>query len=131
MSSRPNIFTENDDIDLSGFMPKADPQPPSVSAETVRKVSEEGGFPSRSPKLLNPADAPPPPKPSLAKSGRTQLLNARITPRALERFHSIVEVERQRYEAGEITHRVTLGEVVEQALAALERERVGQRGEKP
>jgi hypothetical protein len=130
MSSRPSIFTENDDLDLSGFMPKAGPQTPPVPAETVHKVSEEGGFPSRSPKLRNPAAASPP-KPSLAKSGRTQLLNARITPRALERFHSIVEVERQRYEAGEITHRVTLGEVVEQALAALERERTGQRGEKP
>ena len=129
MSSRPSIFSENDDLDLSGFVPKAGPQTPRVPAETVHKVSEEGGFPSRSPRLRNFAAAPP--KPSLAKSGRTQLLNARITPRALERFHGIVEVERQRYEAGEITHRVTLGEVVEQALAALERERAGQGGEKP
>jgi len=50
------------------------------------------------------------------------LLNARVTQRARDRFHDIVEAERLRYEAGDLTHRVTLGEVVERALAALERE---------
>ena len=64
-----------------------------------------------------------------AKTGRTVLLNARITQRAHDRFHEIVEAERLRYEAGELTHRVTLGEVVERALAALERE-IGQGGAK-
>jgi hypothetical protein len=87
----------------------------------VRKVSEEGGFPSRAP--------PPPRRLAAAKTGRTVLLNARITPRAHDRFHDIVEAERLRYEAGELTHRVTLGEVVERALAALERE-IGQGGAK-
>ena len=58
----------------------------------------------------------------LVKSGRTVLLNARITPRAHDRFHAIIESERLRYERGELMHRVTLGEVVERALAALERE---------
>ena len=130
MSSRPSIFSENDDLDLSSFTPKTVPEAAPVPEETVRRVSEEGGFPSRAPKLRKPTPAPAKPS-SLAKTGRTQLLNARITPRALERFHSIVENERQRYEAGEITHRVTLGEVVEQALAALERERMGQGGGKP
>jgi len=38
--------------------------------------------------------------------------------------------ERRRYDAGELTHRVTLGEVVEQALAALERERAQHGGGK-
>ena len=58
----------------------------------------------------------------VAKTGRTVLLNARGTQRARDRFHDIVEAERLRYEAGDLTHRVTLGEVVERALAALERE---------
>jgi hypothetical protein len=118
--SRPSIFS--DDLDLSGFAPKdAERKPASVSPETVRKVSEEGGFPSRSPKLR--AATPPLQKSVLAKSGRTVLLNARITQRAHDRFHEIVEAERHRYESGEIMHRVTLGEIVERALAALERER--------
>lgn len=122
--ARPNIF---DDMDLSDFAPKGEGEAPP-SAEIVRKVSEEGGFPSRPPRLQG---APPPPLRRLAaaKTGRTVLLNARITQRAHDRFHDIVEAERLRYEAGELTHRVTLGEVVERALAALERE-IGQGGAK-
>lgn len=119
--TRPSIFS--DDLDLSGFSPKAEPEKQSVPSETVRKVSEEGGFPSRSPGPRVPAQ--PPGRPILTKSGRTVLLNARITPRAHDRFHEIVEAERQRYERGEIMHRATLGEIVERALAALERE-IGQ-----
>jgi hypothetical protein len=115
--ARPNIF---DDIDLSGFAPRSESEAPP-SPDTVRKVSEEGGFPSRAP--------PPLRRLAAAKTGRTVLLNARITPRAHDRFHDIVEAERLRYEAGELTHRVTLGEVVERALAALERE-IGQGGAK-
>jgi hypothetical protein len=115
--TRPNIFS--DDLDLSGFAPKAESEKSPVSAATVRKVSEEGGFPSRSPAR---AQTPPLKRPILTKSGRTVLLNARITQRAHDRFHNIVEAERQRYERGEILHRATLGEIVERALAALERE---------
>jgi hypothetical protein len=128
MSSRPSIFTDNDDLDLSRFAPKSGPETPRVPPETVRKVSEEGGFPSRTPKPRAPAK--PVKRLSMVKTGRTELLNARITPRALERFHDIVEAERLRYETGELTHRVTLGEVVEQALAALERERTQHGGGK-
>ena len=122
--ARPNIF---DDIDLSGFAPKSEGEAPP-SPETVRKVSEEGGFPSRPPRSRG-APAPPLRRLAAAKTGRTVLLNARITQRAHDRFHDIVEAERLRYEAGELTHRVTLGEVVERALAALERE-IGQGGAK-
>jgi hypothetical protein len=117
--ARPSIFGE-DDLDLSRFEPKREPETPPVPPETVRRVSEEGGFPSRAPGPR--PSAQPPKRTSSAKTGRTVLLNARITPRAHERFHAIVEQERLRYEAGELTHRVTLGELVERALAALERE---------
>jgi len=86
-----------------------------VSDETVRRTSEEGGFPSRPARFPTPSKRP-------VKSGRTVLLNARITQRAHDRFHAIIEGERLRYEHGELMHRVTLGEVVERALAALERE---------
>jgi hypothetical protein len=119
--SRPSIF--DDDIDLSSFGPKAEPERQTVPPEVVRKVSEEGGFPSRSPRSRSPA--PLPRRPVLTKSGRTVLLNARITQRAHDRFHEIVEAERLRYERGEIMHRATLGEIVERALAAFERE-IGQ-----
>jgi len=96
---------------------------PAVPSETVRRISEEGGFPSRVPKPPTPAQ--PVKRLSAPKTGRTVLLNARVTQRAHDRFHETIESERLRYEAGELTHRVTLGEIVERALAALERE-IGQ-----
>jgi hypothetical protein len=119
--SRPSIFGEN--IDLTGFTPKAGPEPGAVPPETSRRIAEEGGFPSRAPVLRPPAPAP---QPSQRKTGRTVLLNARITQRAHDRFHQIVEAERARYYAGEIMHRPTLGEIVERALQALERDLEGQ-----
>jgi hypothetical protein len=119
---RPSLFeTDSDDLDLGQFAPKSEPEPP-VPPETVQRISEENGFPSRAPKPRAAVRPPPPKRPIFAKSGRTVLLNARITQRAHDRFHEIVEVERQRYESGELTHRATLGEIVERALAALERE---------
>jgi hypothetical protein len=112
--SRPSIFGDN--VDLSGFAPKAGLEPGAVPPETSRRIAEEGGFPSRAPVLRKPSP----------KTGRTVLLNARITQRAHDRFHEIVAAEHARYEAGEIMHRVTLGEIVERALQALERELKGQ-----
>ena len=119
--SRPSIFFDNN-IDLSGFTPKAGPEPDAVPPETSRRIAEEGGFPSRAPVLRPPAAARQP----SSKTGRTVLLNARITQRAHDRFHEIVAAEQARYEAGEIMHRATLGEIVERALQALEREMKGQ-----
>jgi hypothetical protein len=117
--TRPNIFRDEDDFDLSRFEPKREPETSPVSPETVRRVSEEGGFPSRAQQNI---PVQPPKRPIASKTGRTVLLNARVTQRAHDRFHEIIERERLRYEAGELTHRVTLGEIVERALAALERE---------
>ena len=139
---RPSVFEDDDtEIDLSAFKPKS-ASAPAPSPEVVREISEAGGFPSRAPQRgqegegARPSRGPAPELPvqraaeaprNLAKTGRTVLLNARITQRAHDRFHAIVAAERVRYETGELTHRVTLGEVVELALAALERE-MEQRG---
>lgn len=121
--SRPSIFDDN--IDLSGFTPKARREPGGVATETSRRIAEEGGFPSRAPVSMPVVIDRP------AKTGRTVLLNARITQGAHDRFHRIVEAERARYYTGEITHRPTLGEIVELALKALEREREAGRGDEP
>ena len=125
--TRPSIFHNETDIDLSSFAPKGGAETPPVLPETLERVSEESGFPSRAPRPRTSTRLQPTKRPIATKSGRTVLLNARITQRAHDRFHEIIESERLRYEAGELTHRVTLGEVVERALAALERE-IGQRG---
>jgi hypothetical protein len=119
-SSRPSIFDHS--VDLSTFTPLTGTQPAAVSAETSRRIAEEGGFPSRAP-VLRPAA---PVRQYSPKTGRTVLLNARITQRAHDRFHEIVAAEHARFAAGELMHRVTLGELVERALQALERETKGQ-----
>lgn len=116
--SRPSIFSDTD-VDLTGFTPKSGLRAP-VPPATVRRIADESGFPSRAP-VSTPAPIERP-----AKTGRAVLLNARITQGAHDRFHQIVETERARYYAGEIMHRPTLGEIVERALQALEREREGQ-----
>jgi hypothetical protein len=118
--TRPSIFGGEDNLDLSHFEPKTEPDTPPVPPETVRRVSEEGGFPSRAQRGHTAVQ--PPRRLTVPKTGRTVLLNARVTQRAHDRFHEIIERERLRYEAGELSHRVTLGEIVERALAALERE---------
>jgi hypothetical protein len=125
---RPSLFAPEDDLNLSQFMPKSELDAPPVPPETMQRVSEENGFPSRAPKPRAAARPQPLKQPISAKSGRTVLLNARITQRARDRFHQIVESERLRYERGEIMHRPTLGEIVERALATLERE-IGQGGQ--
>jgi hypothetical protein len=113
--TRPSIFDDN--FDVSGFTPKTGPGPDAVPPQTSRRIAEEGGFPSRAPVLRPPA------APKIGpKTGRTVLLNARITQQAHDRFHEIVAAEQTRYATGEMMHRVTLGEIVERALQALERE---------
>jgi hypothetical protein len=117
--SRPSIF--DNDVDLTPFKPKID-QEPTIPPETVQRIAAESGFPSRSP--VSPQ--PPSPIRRPIKTGRTVLLNARVTRHAHDRFHAIVASEQARYEAGEIMHRPTLGEIVERALLALEREMKGE-----
>jgi hypothetical protein len=116
--SRPSIF--DTDVDLTPFKPKAGLSPAVVPPETVRRIADESGFPSRAPFPTSVKAKRHP------KTGRTVLLNARITQRAHDRFHEIIATEHARYEAGEIMHRVTLGEIVERALQALEREMKGE-----
>jgi hypothetical protein len=118
--SRPSVFDQ--DLDLSSFAPKTGETKQPLPPENLEQVSEENGFKSREPKPRATVRPQLPKRPIAAKTGRTILLNARVTQRAHDRFHAIIESERLRYEAGELTHRVTLGEIVERALAALERE---------
>ena len=116
--SRPKLFDDDaDDLNLGRFAPKSalqsDPRPRGPANLGSRRL------PSRAPKA-QPS--------SRYKTGRTVMLNARVTQRAHDRFHEIIDTELERYQRGEITHRVTLGEVVERALAALEREMAGRAG---
>jgi hypothetical protein len=108
MTGRVKIFDDGEPVaDLGRFAPKSS-TPTNPPAEVIQRAAEAGGFPSRSAKS------------SRDRTGRTALLGVRITQRAYDRLHEIAEEEIARFEAGELGHRPTLGEIVERALALLD-----------
>lgn len=120
-SSRPSPFS--DKLDVSGFAPKTGPEKPAASPEDVEQISEEAGFHSRTPQpRASKRSAPSPKRSAIVRSKYVVPLNARVSERGHERIHQILDAEWERYERGEITHRVTIGELVERAFDALERE---------
>lgn len=112
MSARGSIFDSDDELDVSGFAPKAAP-PPKAPLEEVRAIAEASNFRSREAKPAAPAIAPEPAKrqPRRHKTGRTAQLNTRTTPATVEAYYAIAD--RQGW---------LMGETIERALAALQRE---------
>jgi hypothetical protein len=112
---RASIFPP-DDLDISGFTPEAAPDN-GPDRETLRAVSAQSNFPSREPKQPRASTAAPatpePPKrqPRRHRTGRTAQFNARTTPETVEAFYTIAD--RKGW---------LVGETVERALAALQRE---------
>jgi hypothetical protein len=105
---RASIFAGTDDaLDLSGFAPKSGPEPNDVSADLVRAVAEASRFPSREGK---PARRPP----RIHRTGRTMQFNARTTPQTIEALYTIADQQGW-----------LVGETLEHALAALQRELTG------
>jgi hypothetical protein len=113
---RASIFDNTEDFDVSGFKPTATAEtaPPT---DQVRAIAEASNFPSREPRKpsqpLQAAEAVPMPKrtPRRHRTGRTAQFNARTTPETVEAFYAIAD--RKGW---------LIGETVEHALAALERE---------
>ena len=87
-----------------------------MPAERVRAVAEASRFPSREAKTRPPAEPVPARRaPRRHRTGRTVQFNARTTPATVEAFYAIAD--RQGW---------LIGETVEHALAALQRELEGQ-----
>jgi hypothetical protein len=107
---RASIFAGDDALDISGFAPKSDHEPSAVSPELVRAVAEASRFPSREARA---AGARRPPR--IHRTGRTMQFNARTTPQTVEALYAIAD--RQGW---------LVGETLEHALAALQRELAGQ-----
>jgi hypothetical protein len=107
---RAGIFDGDDDPDVTGFAPKATAGKPAARPEQVRGVSEAARFRSREPQ---PLPQPPYPRrePRRHRTGRNIQLNIKVRPEDLETFYAIAD--RQGW---------VLGEVLERALAALQRE---------
>ena len=113
------------DLDLSRFQPKTGPDKDALPAEQVRAIAEASNFPSREPKprraaavpvaepvpVVAPADAAPRRQPRRHRTGRTMQLNARTTPETVSAFYAIADAQGW-----------LVGETIEHALAALQRE---------
>ncbi len=107
-NKRASIF-DGDDIDVSGFGPKATPEP-ELPAELVRGIAEASRFPSREAKPT-PARRPP----RIHRTGRTMQFNARAKPETIEALYAIADSQGW-----------LVGETLEHALAALQRELAAQ-----
>jgi hypothetical protein len=108
---RASIFAGDDALDVSGFAPKSGPEPSDVPAELVRVIAEASRFPSREARAApQPARRPP----RIHRTGRTMQFNARTTPQTVEALYAIAD--RQGW---------LVGETLEHALAALQRELAG------
>lgn len=111
--TRASIFgNEADPLDLSGFAPKGPQDIQAPPAAAIRAVSEAARFPSRE---ARPA-APPPPAPVKReqrrhRTGRNVQFNIRARQETIDTFLAIADREGW-----------VLGEVLEHAMAALERE---------
>ena len=114
---RASIFAGEDSLDVSAFAPKAVHELNGASAELVRGIAEASRFPSREAKVNSPAAAQAPMRrpPRIHRTGRTMQFNARTTPQTVEALYAIAD--RQGW---------LIGETLEHALAALQRELAGQ-----
>jgi hypothetical protein len=108
---RASIF-EEPDIDISAFAPKPAPDAAAPNAEKVREVSEAAQFRSREPNAPAPkTTAPPKRAPRRHRTGRNVQFNVKASQETIDSFYAISD--RQGW---------VLGETMEHALAALERE---------
>ncbi len=108
---RASIF-EEPDIDVSGFAPRPAPDTTAPRAEQVREVSEAAKFRSREPKAAHPEKQPPAKREQRRyRTGRNVQFNVKASQNTVDAFYAISD--RQGW---------VLGETLEHALAALERE---------
>ncbi|WP_226583403.1 stability/partitioning determinant [Acuticoccus sediminis] len=113
------------EFDVSAFAPKAHPRTPPPATE-VRALAEAMNFRSREapggPAVAAAGEGTDPAvpqrrKPRRHRTGRTAQLNVRTTPQTVDAFYAIADEEGW-----------LVGETVEQALAALQRERAARGG---
>ena len=116
MSERASIFDSGDtDFDVSGFVPKKEERTGEAPREIVRAVSEASRFPSREPVRT----AAPAKKTSMAqtreprrhRTGRNVQLNIKVRSETLDSFYALADAQGW-----------VLGETLEKAVAALEKE---------
>jgi hypothetical protein len=114
-AKRAGVFDTEDDLDVSGFAPKATDRP-AMKPEQVRAVSEAAQFQSREPQRAAAAPIASTTtsarrEPRRYRTGRNTQLNIKARTEAIDSFYEIAD--RQGW---------VLGETFERALEALRRE---------
>jgi hypothetical protein len=112
MAERAGLFESGDDFDVSTFTPKKAVKPlePDPAPEAIRAVSETADFRSREP-VQSGAKPAMKPMQRRRRTGRNLQLNVKVAAKTLESFYEITD--RQGW---------VLGETLERAIAALQRE---------
>jgi hypothetical protein len=116
MAERAGIFDNGDDLDVSGFTPKKPVKSAEPPSEAVRAVSESMNFKSREPAASSAPKAPAKRLQRRRRTGRNLQLNLKVAAKTLESFYEVTD--RQGW---------VLGETLEKALAALQRELAAQK----
>lgn len=113
MTERASVFDNNHDFDVSGFAPRQDKRAGEAPAEVVRAVSHTASFRSREPLSSAKAETQESLKrePRRYRTGRNVQLNIKVRAETLESFYKLADKEGW-----------VLGETLERALAALNRE---------
>jgi hypothetical protein len=112
MAERVGLFEDADDFDLSAFAPKKALNSAEPPSEAVRAVSESVNFQSREPVQAAARKAVQ----RRRRTGRNLQLNLKVGASTLESFYAITD--RQGW---------VLGETLERAVAALQRELAAQK----
>ena len=117
MSTRAGLFEDSEeqsvDFDVSGFKPAARSEP-GPSAQEIRDVSERSNFRSREPTASVAIEPPlhqPKRSPRLHRTGRNVQFNVKLRADSIEAIYRIADQQTW-----------TMGETVERALAALQKE---------
>jgi hypothetical protein len=115
MAERVGLFEDAEDFDVSTFTPKKAVKTTEPPSEAIRAVSESVNFQSREPVQ---AAAPKVVKQTQRRrrTGRNLQLNLKVGAKTLESFYEITD--RQGW---------VLGETLERAVAALQRELASQK----
>lgn len=111
--ARASIFGEGEEgLDLSGFAPKAARDIQAPPADAIRAVSEAARFPSREARPTTPPQPTPVKREQRRhRTGRNVQFNIRARQETIDAFLAIADREGW-----------VLGEVLEHAIVALERE---------